>query len=288
MRNDLTGSVIIRLPEGLSSRPQDLKDLCTAFEMCPDTWLHQYQKATGFFLAREYEQADMTRAYTTAFRFLIKHVASDQPRSEALDITINYSWTEIGIWTQWKRSHSSIMLCTVDNGDLAGFWTGICETLKGRGAVRALYPLDWHIFILPHISAAFDRSVWACRDTVRYMEHHRPSAHSMRPNYHVMHELARHAVHISENLAMSLKVCDSLEQEMADRQQSTSWSHLATQSDWIQALQTTRAQRTLLECAHGRSHALTARLQNEMNLALSETVLLLLRCPSPCNKTALL
>jgi len=234
--------------------------------MSPHTWLHQYQKATGFFLANEGEQADGTKTYNTAFRFLLKHVASDQPKSKSLDFTVEYSWTEIGIWTQWKPSHSSVMLCTVDNSDLAFFWRDLCQTLQEPQAVRASYPFDWHVSVLPHITTAFDRSVWACRDIIRYMEHHRPSPQSMRPNYPVMHELARHTVHISENLAMSIKVCNSLEQEMLDCRQSTSMSLPAAQSDWTRAFRIIRGQRTLLECAQERSHALTARLQNEINL----------------------
>jgi len=87
--------------------------------MPSSTWLHQYQKATGYFDARE--EADGTKSYTTAFRFLIKPATSDQPVSDVLDMKLGYSWTEIGIWTQWRPSHGSVILCTVDNGDLPGF-----------------------------------------------------------------------------------------------------------------------------------------------------------------------
>ncbi|KAK0935884.1 hypothetical protein LTR29_012506 [Friedmanniomyces endolithicus] len=265
-RDALTGLAIIRLPEDVSKRPQDPKDLCTAFEMPPCTWLHQYQKATGFFLAQEGEQAGERTTYTTAFRFLLKHVTRNQSKSSSVSLTVGYSWTEIGIWTQWKPSHSSVMLCTVDNNDQAGVWKDICRTLQDPQATGASRPSDWHAFVLPYITAAFDRSVWACRDVVRHMEHHRPTAQSPRPDYPIMHELARHSVHISENLAMSIKVCDSIEQEISDRQRSTPLSGPAMQSAQTQALRTIRSQKTLLECAHGRSDALTARLQNEMNL----------------------
>ncbi|KAK0250085.1 hypothetical protein LTS09_014816 [Friedmanniomyces endolithicus] len=265
-RDAFTGLAIIRLPEDMSERPQDLKDLCAAFDMPPCTWLHQYQKATGFFLAQEGEQAGERTTYSTAFRFLLKHVNRNQSKSSSVNLTVGYSWTEIGIWTQWKPSHSSIMLCTIDNNDQASVWKDICRTLDPQ-AIGVSRPSDWHAFVLPYITAAFDRSVWACRHVVRHMEHHRPTAQSPRPDYPIMHELARHSVHISENLAMSIKVCDSIEQEISDRQQSTPLSGPATQSARTQALRTIRSHKTLLECAHGRSDALTARLQNEMNLA---------------------
>ncbi|KAK1093118.1 hypothetical protein LTR48_002985 [Friedmanniomyces endolithicus] len=238
----------------MSKRPQDLKDLCTAFEMPPCTWLHQYQKATGFFLAQEGEQAGERTTYSTACRFLLKHVIRNQSQSSSVNLT-------------WKPSHSSVMLCTVDNNDGAGVWEDIRRTLQDPQTTGVPRPSDWHAFVLPYVTAAFDRSVWACRDVVRHMEHHRPTLQSRKPDYPIMHELARHSVHISENLAMSIKVCDSLEQEISDRQQSTPLSGPDMQSALSQALRTIRSQKTLLECAHGRSDALTARLQNEMNLA---------------------
>ncbi|TKA47419.1 hypothetical protein B0A54_01790 [Friedmanniomyces endolithicus] len=77
-RDAFTGLAIIRLPEDMSERPQDLKDLCAAFDMPPCTWLHQYQKATGFFLAQEGEQAGERTTYSTAFRFLLKHLDRDR------------------------------------------------------------------------------------------------------------------------------------------------------------------------------------------------------------------
>ncbi|TKA44296.1 hypothetical protein B0A54_05039 [Friedmanniomyces endolithicus] len=71
----------------MSKRPQDLKDLCTAFEMPPCTWLHQYQKATGFFLAQEGEQAGERTTYSTACRFLLKHVIRNQSQSSSVNLT---------------------------------------------------------------------------------------------------------------------------------------------------------------------------------------------------------
>lgn len=85
-----------------------------------------------------------------------------------------------------------------------------------------------------------------------------------------MHELARHAIHISENVGMAIKVIESLEQEVLEVRQQVSGSFLnsAQESpDWTSMLRVVRSQKTLLQCAHGRADALTVRVNNEINLA---------------------
>jgi len=124
------------------------------------------------------------------------------------------------------------------------------------------HPFGWHAFVLPHVSSVLDQSVWSCRDVIRHIEHHRPDVHSKRPNYVVMHEVARQATHITEVLA--IKVLESIGEEMSDCRQMSSQS--SSKSEWASAFRNLRCQKTLLECAHGRSSALTGRLQNEMNL----------------------
>ncbi|KAK3643028.1 hypothetical protein LTR56_010402 [Elasticomyces elasticus] len=265
-RDTLTGLVAIRLPANLHLHSKQLQDVCTAFGMPLSTWQHQYRKATGFFSAHEHaELTNGTRDYTTAFRFLAKHVTKDQPKAAALGVTANYTWTEIGIWTQWRPSHSSVLLCTVDNNDKAGVWSGIRKNLEGSLSVHASSPFGWHTFVIAQITEALDRSVWDCRDVVRLKEHNRPSVNTSGPEYISMHELARHTVHIAENVEMSSKVLEALQQEVVEYYLTTPTSPEPLKRTNL--LRTLRCQHTLLQCAHGRACALTSRLQNEINLA---------------------
>ncbi|KAK5681433.1 hypothetical protein LTS10_005963 [Elasticomyces elasticus] len=268
IRDALTGPVAIRLPDARLLNSKDLQDVCTAFGMSLITWEHQHRKATGFFSAHEHEeQTNGTRDYTTALRFLVKHVTKDQPKSAALGVTANYTWTEIGIWTQWRPSHSSVILCTVDNDDKAEAWSGVCKNLTSSQSVCASTPFGWHTFVIPQITAALDRSVWDCRDVVRYKERNRPSVQTSGPEYVSMHELARHTVHIAENVEMSSNVLEEVRQEAIEWQRATTLSTPAARTEWANMLRAIRCQQTLLQCAHGRACALTARLQNEINLA---------------------
>ncbi|KAK5747552.1 hypothetical protein LTR17_000195 [Elasticomyces elasticus] len=255
-----------RLPADLHLHSRDMQDVCTTFGIPLSTWQHQHRKATGFFFAHEHaEQTNGTKPYTTAFRSLVKHVNKDRPTSHAISITLKYTWTEIGIWTQWRPSHSSVLLCTVDNSDKALVWSGICQNLKDSQSVCPTFPFGWHAFVIPQITSILDRSVWDCRDIVRYMEHNRPSVRTSVPDYVSMHELARHTVHIAENVEMSSKVLEALQQEVIEYDPTTPTS--PESSNRTNLLRTLRCQHTLLQCAHGRACALTARLQNEINLA---------------------
>ena len=145
-------------------------------------------------------------------------------------------------------------------------WRDVCTALKQSEPTCASNPFNWHSFIVPHITDALDRSVWACRDIVRHMEHNRSSVHLGRVSYVLMHEVARHAIHITENIDMSSKVLKALKQEVGHGQRMMLSCSIVHKSELAEVLRMMRGHSTLLECAHGRSCALTSRLQNEINL----------------------
>lgn len=220
-----------------------------------------------------------------------------------------YEWTEIGFWTQWKPSQSSILLCMIQGKEKLSIWNDICTLLQDNQTMSVQAgPFDWHQLVLPIISQAFDQSVWICRDRIRQMEQHRPTISSVRPQYTEMHETARHNVHISETLDMSINVLTSISQEIHTFGQTQVCREQALAFDQRASLRLLSCQKTLLQCALGRSQALASRLQNEINLvscyvaannwrimtdanrrstlAQNVIVLSLSRWPGLCNKIA--
>lgn len=208
--------------------------------------------------------------HNTAFRFLIKNVTADRPTAAKLNETIAYHWIEIGLWTSWKPSHRSALICIVrDESGTDHFWPRLEQNLSQTNEIPKAnleQPFLWHQFIMPYISEAFYSSVWSCRDRIRYLEENRPSTvPATRPHYQTMHEVARHAIHITEVLTMSITVVNEMIEAVrnfrdpANRQSKRSYDH-------ERALDTLMCQKTLLQCSHGRSEALNSRLQNEINL----------------------
>jgi hypothetical protein len=81
-----------------------------------------------------------------------------------------------------------------------------------------------------------------------------------------MHELARHAIHSSETLAMAIETIGNLVQEheiFFEENPSLSQGSTTLSN---QTRRTLRLQITMLKCLHLRSKALEERLRNEINL----------------------
>lgn len=83
-----------------------------------------------------------------------------------------------------------------------------------------------------------------------------------------MHEIARHAIHSSETLAMAIEIMTSLiqEHEMFFEENALFPTESIAQSK--QTRRAFRSQITLFKCFHLRSKALEERLRNEINLVL--------------------
>ncbi|KAB5569897.1 hypothetical protein GE09DRAFT_1217349 [Coniochaeta sp. 2T2.1] len=60
---------------------------------------------------------------------------------------------------------------------------------------------------------ATDQAVWTIRDKVRETESARTSEHKPEPNYRHLHDLARHAIHVSETLALAVMAAGSISQQ---------------------------------------------------------------------------
>lgn len=65
--------------------------------------------------------------------------------------------------------------------------------------------------IVNSVVGVFDTTVWAVRDEVRNIEMlQMPPDRKPSPNYRYMHDLARHAIHVSESLDVSLETIGSI------------------------------------------------------------------------------
>ena len=242
-----------------------MQKLHDAFEVQLSTWDRQYRKATGYF------RGSLTglgvgesESYSTSFRFLIKTPNKDATLSSELAPKIVYSWTEIGLWTQFRQGHSSVMICCISES----FGNCLAEDVRrslfsDRVSVSLSHPFAWHAFALAHISHAFHAAVWKCRDLVRAVETTRPNVRKQQTDYAALHEISRHVFHSTETLAMSVDVVDNilcdLEIVCSDRTAS---------AQCREALRTIKCQKTLLKCELGRSQALESRLRNEIDLVI--------------------
>lgn len=124
--------------------------------------------------------------------------------------SVPYSWIEIGLWTQWRRDHSSILLCCISDPQRTGLQQRVQERVLRNCFEPAAGPHGWFLLILPIITNAYDQAVWKCRNMIRPYEKARPDVHNPNANYAELYELVRHVLHSTETLAMSLEVLEHI------------------------------------------------------------------------------
>ncbi|KAK5135373.1 hypothetical protein LTR08_005315 [Meristemomyces frigidus] len=257
------------IPASAAASGNQQQALSTAFSIPASFWSLLYQEASGF-LWTDYPSAaanNPPESYQTAFRFLVKQTL---PAYATADHSpINYDWHKLAFFTHWRASQTSLILCF----DLP-------ETVKDSIRRSLLYPkataanlclttpFAIHAVILEHVLALHDVALWSARDLVRKREQSRPTMHTAAPDYTGLHELARHAIHTTEMLAMSIEVVSSFALENEALRGENLVVSAGAEAGRKRTGQALRHYGTLLKSLHLRSQALEARLRNEISLAL--------------------
>ncbi|CZR58840.1 uncharacterized protein PAC_08732 [Phialocephala subalpina] len=133
----------------------------------------------------------------------------------------DYLWYKLNIFTHWIPSSKRSIVIVFDP----------------RPAVRERLPsplLDFanstdttdpywiHARFVEELVRVQDDAVWGIRNLVRKTEINRTTSTAPNPDYPRLHDIARHAIHISETLDLAIKTVDSMmtqhDQFLADRQ----------------------------------------------------------------------
>ncbi|KAK0645977.1 hypothetical protein B0T16DRAFT_457954 [Cercophora newfieldiana] len=175
------------------------------------------------------------------------------PRS----IRNGWEWYEMSFFVHWTPTHTTI-LCFDFPPHLK---TSIQLTLTARQEV--LPQSDPYAIIatalLPDLVSLYDNSVWSIRNHICEWE----ATRKEEPDYGLLHEIARHAIHVSETLSVASASARSLQQQLEDfratqrRGDGPQRSHHNPFSFQVR----------LLEGLFARSESNKARLQNETMLA---------------------
>lgn len=126
--------------------------------------------------------------------FLVKHLRGGA----------GHEWYRINIFTRWLPSSRQTTVLVLDAP----------LPLKERLPIPLLGTLDpdhlgdpfWiYAPLVDEVVRLQDISVWAIRDRVRAIETQRAPAERPNPNYRLLHDIARHAIHVSETLDVAVK-----------------------------------------------------------------------------------
>lgn len=123
--------------------------------------------------------------------------------------------------------------------------------------------------ILEEILHLQDQSVWMIRDQVRATEKNRALVTRPNPDYSLLHELARHAIHVSESLDTTVKTVENI------LNRHTDYVTGSTDADKSLRRASKQLRNRLLFLEHMlvslkyRSASNQARLQNEIQLSFN-------------------
>ncbi|KAM3553724.1 hypothetical protein ARSEF4850_006781 [Beauveria asiatica] len=241
----------------------------------PIFWWESYCKNhNGYFGSQDIMTDGNTNAgLMTWARFLVKFVESEN----------KYSWTKLNIMTHARTTNNQIMLVFDASHKTQTMLLNSLMNSKRNDETRD--PFWIYYRILSDVITIHDDSIWVLRDQVREIELSYPNESSSddsvgnkgvgersKPNYRILHDLARHAIHNAETTSVTVNVIKGIHAAHREYLSSQSTEGLANlRAKSIQK----RVQDQLLlydQLAVGlqrRAEAIKDRLHNEIQLSFN-------------------
>ncbi|KAK1830702.1 hypothetical protein QBC39DRAFT_353043 [Podospora conica] len=171
----------------------------------PDSWWTPWaRRSNGYFGCDEQgDEQNQLKAYNTWFRFLVKPTSQDARTGK-----IDYHWLKWNIFTHWVAATNETFLIVFDPTDPVK--AGILPIETPRQPKDLQDPYWIHAIILEQVARLQDAAVWGIRELVRTREKNRPALKAPNPDYQRDHDIARHAIHVSETAELSVKTSDHI------------------------------------------------------------------------------
>ncbi|KAI8963618.1 hypothetical protein F5Y11DRAFT_356156 [Daldinia sp. FL1419] len=189
--------------------------LIKKFHMPQFWWTDTYKRMNGYF-GSEFEsnpQGDI-ETYSTWSRALIK-----QPESlNKFDTgtSLQYKWLKFNLFTRWFINGKMIILAF---DPVETIQERLRELFLSRLGKEELQDPYWpYTRVLEEVVSLQGSAIWNLRDVIRNIElsptrDPRTLREKPKYNYSRMHDMARHAIHVSETLDLSVKLSEDLIQE---------------------------------------------------------------------------
>ncbi|KAH8742970.1 hypothetical protein F5883DRAFT_50349, partial [Diaporthe sp. PMI_573] len=109
-----------------------------------------------------------------------------------------YEWDKFNVFARWLplTRQSVIVLFDVCEPVMER----VSDLFRGLDSACPDDPFWVHTQLASEVARREDAAVWAVRDQVRAMEKEEIPAGWPRPDYRRLHDIARHAIHVSETL----------------------------------------------------------------------------------------
>ncbi|KAI0468833.1 hypothetical protein F4859DRAFT_184323 [Xylaria cf. heliscus] len=153
------------------------------FQMPKHWWSDSSRKSNGYFGCRV-----TTHHINSWVYFEIKQLEADA----------KYRWYKLNIFVRWDRSTNRTILLAFETPPVVA--SRFMELLATPDTDSLRYPFWFYPHVLSEVARIQESAVWAIRDQVRAVEKEAPPQGRPEPDYRHLHDIARHAIHVSETL----------------------------------------------------------------------------------------
>ncbi|KAI0402420.1 hypothetical protein F4802DRAFT_368308 [Xylaria palmicola] len=173
-----------------------------------------------------------------------------------------YRWYKLNLYIRWNKSTKQTIMLAFDVPD------DLAPTLLPDPNPRSLHlPFWFYPHLLSEVARLEESAVWAIRDRVRDIEKEATPGGRPDPDYRHMHDVARHAHHVSEGLDVAAQTIQRILAQHRDLMQR---GPLDEDDDELQDLHSQlQFFESFISSLRYRSAANEKRMANEIQLAFN-------------------
>ncbi|RYP48253.1 hypothetical protein DL769_011224 [Monosporascus sp. CRB-8-3] len=184
-----------------------------------------------------------------------------------LDADMRYQWYKMNIFIRWLASTRQTIILAFDTQSPIA--ERIPYSLQNPDPACFGDPFWVYARLTADVVDLQDTAVWAIRNRVRAIETERKPEGKPQPDYRHLHDIARHAIHVSETLNVATDTMEGILLQH-DNFLSQSFSSQTTNSDISNGIHRQLLfHKDMIRNLRHRSFSNRERLQNEIQLAFN-------------------
>ncbi|KAI0836631.1 hypothetical protein F5Y06DRAFT_272991 [Hypoxylon sp. FL0890] len=165
----------------------------------PQIWWSDYcQNSNGYLGSESTRHEGTITGFNTWAYFEVKQ----------LNASLRYEWVKINIFIRWLVPTNQTIIIAFDTKSPTT--ECIPEALRNPELNELKDPFWVYSRLAPNVVHFQDNAVWAIRNQVRAIETERKPMGRPRPDYRRLHDIARHAIHVSETLDVTTETMDGI------------------------------------------------------------------------------
>ncbi|KAF2971315.1 hypothetical protein GQX73_g2262 [Xylaria multiplex] len=161
----------------------------------PKTWWSDYSRKSNGYFGCQHSHSPTTGqgSLETWVYFEIKQ----------LDKTGEYHWYKVNIFIRWNKVTHQTVILAFDTPPATA--KRLLEQLATPDPYTLQFPFWFYPHLLDEVAQHQEAGVWAIRDQVRAVEKEIAPKSRPNPDYRRLHDIARHAIHVTESLDVAVQ-----------------------------------------------------------------------------------